>query len=207
MRGHGHSPLTQAVGRLKMNNSAQKAQSIVGTNKGMNNGVERPELDFYPTPRRGTSALLEVETFEGDIWECACGDGMMGKVLEEKYKVVSTDIEPRGYGSELDFLKSADLLAPNIVTNPPFVIAQEFAEHALGLGCNKLALLCKLAFLEGVARSSWLETTPLKAVYVFKRRLKFTRNGDENIKGGGMIAFAWFVWERGYSGKPMVEWL
>jgi hypothetical protein len=44
-------------------------------------------------------------------------------------------------------------------------------------------------------------------VYDFNRSLNFTRNGDEKIKGGGMIAFAWFVWERGYSGKPMVEWL
>ncbi len=190
-----------------MNNSAQKAQSIVGTNKGMNSGVERPELDFYPTPRRGTTALLEVESFVGDVWECACGDGMMSKVLEEKYKVISTDIEPRGYGEQKDFLLSSDLLAPNIITNPPFVIAQEFAEHALGLGCKKLALLCKLAFLEGVSRSAWLETTPLKAVYVFKRRLKFTRNGDENIKGGGMIAFAWYVWEREYSQEPVIRWL
>lgn len=190
-----------------MSNSAQKAQSIVGTNKGQNNGVERPELDFYPTPRRGTLALLEVEQFTGDIWECACGNGMMSKVLEEKYKVISTDIEPRAYGEQKDFLLSSDLLAPNIVTNPPFILAQEFAEHALGLGCEKLALLCKLAFLEGIERSTWLETTPLKNVYVFKKRLKFTRNGDERIKGGGMIAFAWFVWESGYSGKPMVGWL
>jgi methylase of polypeptide subunit release factors len=190
-----------------MNNSAQKAQSIVGTNKGMNNGVERPELDFYPTPRRGTTSLLNVESFDGEIWECACGDGMMSKVLEEKYKVISTDIEPRGYGNQLDFLTSTNLLAQNIVTNPPFILAQEFSEHALGLGCNKLALLCKLAFLEGIERSTWLETTPLKFVYVFKKRLKFTRNGDEKIKGGGMIAFAWFIWERQYSQEPVIRWL
>ena len=190
-----------------MSNSAQKAQSINGYNKGTNNGVERPALDFYPTPRRGTTALLEVENFTGDIWECACGDGRMSKVLEEKYKVISTDIEPRDYGSQLDFLNSTDLLAPNIITNPPFIFAQDFAEKAFSLGCDKLALLCKLAFLEGVSRSEWLESTPLKKVYVFKRRLKFVRNGDESIKGGGMLAFAWFVWERGYSGKPMIGWL
>lgn len=190
-----------------MDGATRKAQSIVGTNKGMNSGIERPTLDFYPTPKRGTFALMDVEYFHGGIWECACGDGMMSRVLEEKYQVISTDLEPRGYGSQLDFLNSQDLLSPNIVTNPPFIMAQEFAEHALGLGCNKLALLCKLAFLEGVSRSAWLETTPLKVVHVFKRRLKFTRNGDENIKGGGMIAFAWFVWEREYSDKPSINWI
>jgi len=81
----------------------KRAQSIAGTNKGMNSGVERPELDFYPTPRRGTESLLSVESFVGNIWECACGDGMMSKVLEEQYTVISTDIEPRGYGQAMDF--------------------------------------------------------------------------------------------------------
>lgn len=187
--------------------SVKRAQSIAGTNKGTNSGIERPELDFYPTPRRGTESLLGVECFSGSLWECACGDGMMSRVLEEKYDVISSDIEPRGYGFQMDFLSSDKLLAPNIVTNPPFVMAQEFAQHALSLQCEKLALLCKLAFLEGVSRSTWLESTPLKVVHVFKRRLKFTRNGDENIKGGGMIAFARFVWEKNYTGRPEINWI
>jgi hypothetical protein len=193
-----------------MDISVKRAQSIVGTNTGTNHGIARPAMDFYPTPRRGITSLLEVEDFDGDIWECACGDGAISKVLEVyQYTVISTDIEPRGYGTQQDFLSLTlpDLLAPNIITNPPFTMAQEFAERALKLGCTKLALLCKLAFLEGVSRSAWLETTPLKAVYVFKRRLKFTRNGDENIKGGGMIAFAWFIWERGHALEPVIRWL
>jgi hypothetical protein len=189
-------------------NDYKRSQSIVGTNKGKNNGIERPEMDFYPTPPRGTHALCDVDGFPSAIWEPACGDGAMSKVLMERgYDVVSTDIEPRGYGTQLDFLETVELMAPSIVTNPPFTMAEEFAEHALSLGCKKLALLCKLAFLEGVSRSAWLEKTPLAKVYVFKRRLKFTRNGDENIKGGGMIAFAWFVWEKGYTGRPMIGWI
>lgn len=181
------------------------AQSIVGTN----NDGGRPRMDFYPTPERGTLGLLKVESFNGSIWECACGDGAMSKVLETNgYTVISSDAEYRGYGKRLDFFLCGELLAPNIVTNPPFNLSQEFAERALLLGCDKLALLCKLAFLEGVERSIWLSKSPLKNVYVFSRRLKMTRNGEEEIiKGGGMIAFAWFVWERGYTDKPMIGWI
>ena len=29
------------------------------------------------TPDWATEALIEKEKFEGDIWECACGDGAM----------------------------------------------------------------------------------------------------------------------------------
>ena len=36
--------------------------------------------DFFPTPRWATHALIDNEEFEGDIWECACGDGAMSAV-------------------------------------------------------------------------------------------------------------------------------
>lgn len=184
-------------------NSVKRAQSIVGTN----NDGGRPENDFYPTPPVGTLALLKSETFSGDVWEPACGDGSMSKVLESAgYSVISTDLEPRGYGVQGDFFFYASLLAPNIVTNPPFRLAQEFADRALTLGCEKLAMLCKLAFLEGQERGAWFPRTPLKNVYVFSERLMMTRNGEPQT-GSGMIAFAWFVWERGYSGKPMIGWV
>jgi hypothetical protein len=32
------------------------------------------------------------------------------------------------------------------------------------------------------------------------------RNG-EKMKNSGMIAFAWYIWERGYEGKATVGWL
>ena len=179
------------------------AQSIVGTN----NDGGRPHNDFYPTPPEGTLGLLKAESFIGNIWEPACGDGSMSKVIESKgYHVISTDLEPRNYGEQGDFLLSNSLLAPNIVTNPPFRLAREFADHALILGCEKLALLCKLTFLEGQDRGVWFPTTPLKSVYVFSKRLNMYRNGV--VTGScGMIAFAWFVWERDYFGKPMLGWI
>jgi hypothetical protein len=55
--------------------------------------------DFFPTPRWATFALIENEKFEGDIWECACGDGTMSRVLEETgCAVPSSDLYQRGYG-------------------------------------------------------------------------------------------------------------
>jgi hypothetical protein len=183
--------------------AAKRAHSIVG----FSNDGGRPENDFYPTPPEGTLGLLKFETFQGMIWEPACGDGSMSKVLESSgYTVVSTDLEPRGYGAQGDFFFYGMLLAPNIVTNPSFRLAQQFAERALSLGCEKLALLCKLPFLEGQERKPFFLRTKLKQVYVFSERLSMTRNGEEQTSGG-MIAFAWYVWERGYTGKPMIDWI
>ena len=91
---------------------------------GHNSRGDREENDFYPTPETATEALLKKQKFEGNIWECACGDGAISKVLlKHGYKVYSSDLIDRGYGSTgKDFLNS-DLKADNIVTNPPFNLA------------------------------------------------------------------------------------
>jgi hypothetical protein len=62
--------------------------------------------DFFPTPAWATHALLENERFEGEVWECACGDGAMSRVLESRaLPVISSDLYERGYGeSGRDFL-------------------------------------------------------------------------------------------------------
>ena len=179
-----------------------RAQNIVGYSPG------RPKDDFYPTPEHVTQSLLDVELFDGAIWECACGDGAISNVLDDNgYKVYSTDLNNHGFGWHgVNFLKTGQWFAPNIVTNPPFKLAQEFMEHALELGVEKLALFCKLAFLEGQRRSVALEASPLKNIYVFRKRVLLTWRG-EKPRGSGMIAFAWYVWERGYKGKPMVNWI
>ncbi|SFL43618.1 hypothetical protein SAMN04488036_11513 [Shimia haliotis] len=83
---------------------------------------KRAAFEFYPTPPEAVRALLSVERFDGSIWEPACGDGAISKVLiEAGYQVVSTDLIDRGYGQGgLNFLKSTKPLAKNIITNPPY---------------------------------------------------------------------------------------
>ena len=83
---------------------------------------KRAAFEFYPTPPEAVRALLSVESFEGSVWEPACGDGAISKVLEAAgYQVVSTDLIDRGYGAgRQDFLKSDRTFAKNIITNPPY---------------------------------------------------------------------------------------
>lgn len=183
--------------------NVKQAQSIVGYSPG------RPDTDFYPTHPSATRKLLEAERFDGSIWECACGRGDISEVLVDAgYDVYSSDLYNYGYGeSGIDFLTTNDMVCTNIVTNPPFRLATQFLVHAINdLACNKLAMLCKLAFLEGKERSVILEQSPLKNVWVFRKRILLTRNG-EPPRGSGMIAFAWFVWEKGYTDMPRIGWI
>lgn len=169
----------------------------------------REKNDFYPTPPEATISLLGVEKFDGLIWEPACGDGAISELLKAAgYEVVSTDLVDRGYGeSRVDFLMETRSLAPNIVTNPPFKMVTPFIRRSLELTSGKVAMLLRLACLEGAERGELFETTPLARVWVFKRRLQFKRPGWTDTGAGGMTAFAWFVWQKGYEGGPTLGWL
>ena len=169
----------------------------------------RQKDDFYPTPPEATYSLLDREKFIGSIWECACGNGAISKILKEKkYNVYSSDLIDRGYGDTgIDFLKTYRR-TDNIITNPPFKLGTEFVYQACHLASKKVAMLCRINFLEGVARGKMFRNTPLKNVYVFSRRITFI-NPDSGKKshGGGMLAFAWFIWEKGYDNKPTIDWI
>jgi hypothetical protein len=166
--------------------------------------------DFYRTPEWATEALLAREDFLGWTWEPSCGDGSMSRVLNDHgLRVFSSDLYDRGYQPAkypIDFLQQ-DLGVNNIITNPPYNLAQEFVQKALELTDGKVAMLLKLQFLEGAKRKEWFKTTPLRTVYVFSKRLTMYPADGEPPKNSGTTCFAWYVWDHSYSGKPMIEWI
>lgn len=186
---------------------AAQRNRMIGGNTG-----QRQKDDFYPTPSRAVEALLAAESFQGDIWEPACGDGAISKVFEAAgHRVVSSDLVDRGYGETgIDFLMEYRSRAPNIVTNPPFKLAVPFVRKSLELTTGKVAMLLKIAFLEGIERSALFADSPLASVHVFSQRLAFVPGGSRGgrkLDGGGMIAFAWFVWDHAHTGKPTLGWI
>lgn len=175
--------------------------------------ANRPAGDFYKTPRLAVERLLRVEDLNGVTWEPACGDGAISETLRTAGRqVFSSDLYDRGYGVPgIDFLTTRwrPRRVDNIVTNPPFTHVQEFAERALDVARRKVILLCRLLWLEGERRRSFFQRTPLARVWVHSGRINVARNGDQYPGGekGGMIAYAWFVWELGHVGAPTLGWV
>jgi hypothetical protein len=163
--------------------------------------------DFFPTPRWATFALVENEKFDGEVWECACGDGAMSRVLEETgSNVFSSDLFDRGYGEVgLDFL-APTRSAANIVTNPPYNCAEGFVRSGLSQSDKKFALLLRLAFLEGANRAKTIfHSHPPSRVWVFSERITFYPKGVIP-KGTGTTAYAWFVWDKDAPGSTELKW-
>lgn len=108
---------------MTLSNSTVPEKGQISNSAGSNfHFPKRAPFEFYPTPPEAVRALLSVEQFEGSVWEPACGDGAISKVLEKAgYSVISTDLIDRGFGrGGYDFLKSTTPLARNIITNPPY---------------------------------------------------------------------------------------
>ena len=170
--------------------------------------------DYYATDPKAVELLLEQETFYQYIWEPACGEGHMSEVLKAHgYNVRSTDLIDRGYGEGgIDFLKltKEDLkkdFPRDIITNPPYKYAKEFVKHALELSMDgtKIAMFLKLTFLEGQKRRELFRNNPPRVVYVASGRLECALNGAFTDKS--MVAYAWFIWEKGYNGTTQIKWI
>lgn len=171
---------------------------------------ERQADDWYCEPEWCSERLFAVERFEAMVWDPACG---MGRITASARKAGllthESDIADRGCGYRLDFLQSGQPRA-NIVSNPPFGIAEAFVKRALVLAENKVAMLLPANWVQGDKRSRWLATTPLRRVWFIAPRPSMPP-GDA-IKAGlkpgnGTTDYCWMVWLQGFDGWPELRWL
>jgi hypothetical protein len=164
--------------------------------------------DLYETPACATEALLRVESLPGAVLEPACGPGAIVKVLKAHgHSVHAYDVMDYGWGHLVaDFLTSHPIAYPSaIVTNPPYQLAEKFVRHALRC-CPLVIMLLRLAFLESVRRTDILEHSGLARIHLFRNRLPMMhRAGWDGPKASSAMPFAWFVWERGYSGPTTID--
>lgn len=178
--------------------------------------AERESKDFYATDPRAIDLLIKKVWLPKQILEPACGSGCLSVRLEELgYDVKSYDIVDRGYGEKKDFFSITQPPFTGdyaIVTNPPYKFAKEFVLHAIelvpvgGLVC----MFLKTTFAEGKGRfNSLFRIYPPLAVLQCVERVLCAKNGDFKTrkKEGSAVAYAWWVWKRGHTGRTTLDWI
>jgi len=168
-----------------------RSSTIIG---GASSQHGRNAADFYATPPECTSILLENYggLFTGGrVWEPACGDGAISKILEaDGLDVVSTDLHDRGYGKAgMNFLTS-DCSCQSIITNPPFHLAAEFIERAVQKEVP-FAMLLKATYWHAAKRTELFNRTmPLAVIAMSWRPAMSPERGKS-----GTMDFIWTVWK------------
>lgn len=168
--------------------------------------IDRPADDFYPSPRGAIVPFLRAEPLRNRVWEPACGDGAMARVLQEfGYDVVATNLTDRGYGERgVDFLATTELPpgVKTIITNPPNYCLDQFIAHAIALRPDMVAIFTKTVLLEGDARYRLIfRHGTLGRLYQMVDRVVFYAGDSPKSEQPGWSkgAFAWFVfWPRAW---------
>lgn len=169
---------------------------------------KRRELDFYPTPANVTVALIEflLEKYAlipiKGVWEPACGDGAMSKVIEsyEFLSVFSSDLRYTSYGTGgVDYLKTA---IPDgiqaVITNPPFNLSAEFIKKATS-EAKLVCMLLKSQYWHARNRYELFKENPPAYVLPLTWRPDFLEHEKKpgEKKGAPTMEVAWSVWIEG----------
>lgn len=175
-------------------------------------------LDDFPTMPWGGRALCEQLRGRGlllaaDVClEPAANRGYLARGLNDYFSaLVLSDVHDYGAGYDV-----RDFLFPNltepmpvnwIITNPPFRLAQQFAERAHELAPN-YALLVRSAFLEGQARHEGLfSKRPPNLILQFTERLPMNR-GVCHAAMTTATAYCWLVWTHRMDLRPCIfDWI
>lgn len=171
---------------------------------------DRETHDYYATDPVAMELLLKEEELR-NVWECACGEGHLCGVLDAHGVLGrSSDIVDRGYGETADFLSPGiTSWDGDIATNPPYKYALEFCRKGLDIVSEgrKVCMFLRLQFLEGKSRKGFFMKHPPHTVYVASSRIRCAINGDFKPKASSAVAYAWFVWRKGYTGETHVKWI
>lgn len=175
----------------------------------------RAAYDFYPTPPEATLALLSAETFDGTVWEPACGEGHIAKVLAERgHEVIATDLVDHGFGqSGRDFLAEREPLAKHIITNPPYGrgLGDAFCRHAIALTGKtggKVAMLLPVQSLCHPLRHPFFIAHPPAVIYALDE-CQCWPYGDESRATPSLRRqrYCWMVWKHLSPRDTSMRWL
>jgi len=168
---------------------------------------QRPEGDFYPTPRSllwVAEAMLRAELCDEEtVFEPCSGDGALSSELQKLgFTVAENDLYRGGY----DYLE-VPCDYRQVVTNPPFSLWDSFVAKAKR-EADKVIMIGRLNYFGTTSRLHNGTWDGLKSAWMFTRYVDYrTPERQDGLFHVGAMATAWFVWERGFTAHPTMHFL
>ena len=191
-------------------------RKICGVGYNMHSAMEAvDELDIPACAIDVTSFNLSsfiYRNFYGKIMYCVHRNeynNVLNNFMNLSYEEMREVMRKRNGNKGLSSIDFRDkYMADNIITNPPYKIALDFVLRAKQQSKKKIAMFLKTVFLESEKRYEMFQDKefPLKVVYQFCKRVSLYKGGVK-MKNSGMIAYAWYVWDKNYKGEPIIKWI
>ncbi len=177
-------------------------------------GETRQNEDFYATHPMAIPPLMKVLGWENGgkhVYEPGCGKGHLSEMLRlYGHTVVATDLIDRGYGiGGIDFLSNTIYDNDSydaVIMNPPYKVALEFIQKSIKIAPIVCAFL-RIAFLESSKRREFFEQHPPRFVAVFTERIPSSKDAVFDPKESSAVCYAWFIWQRDFTGRPEILWI
>jgi hypothetical protein len=163
----------------------------------VDSNYERKDRDLYETPAWVTQAL---------IWEPACGNGAIVRVLADNgYHVHATD----KVDGEDFFATNDSHGSDGIVTNPPYTDSAVFVQHAIDLMMPRsgyVAMLLPIDYDSAKSRRELFADCPVFAgkIVLLRRIVWFER--DDGKRAQPSENHAWYLWSWTPHGRPTIRY-
>ena len=181
---------------------------------------ENIAYDFYETPKWATEKAIKAMLRDGIlskkeyVYEPCVGAGAITGVLE-KYEfenIEASDIQTADYIKGMkgvDVYEVEDNACDVVITNPPYNLMTKgnmLAEFQR-IAEKKVILLLNIFYLSSKERKQMLKNSNLRHIYIHSDRVTMFPYGQERPKNGGTKMYAWYVWDKEYTGKPTLSWI
>ena len=201
------------------NGNSKSVYSTMATNSHSKN--ERETHDFYATSPVAIDMLLNSmpELYAYEIREPATGHGHMVKRMRELgLTVQATELINRSsenmliddceFGVDFLTLDLGEQFNGAIVTNPPYKYAEEFIRKGIDIVADNcyVCMFLPIRYLEGKQRKKLFKELPPLKVIISSSRIECAPNGDFSKGNGSAAGYAWYIWQKGFNGKPIIEW-
>lgn len=187
----------------------------------------RMDGDRYWTQPWLTSALLEMGSVPGVIWEPAAGRGDISKVLEDFGRVVvcsdidMSEYEPHNDDFVCDFLETTTVptfgtltQVEGIVTNPPYNVPRGVAEKFVRHGLDLMRQDNELRFMAMLLRSEFCNARTRRDLFgecpeytteiVLTSRPRWDWWFRDKPLASPRHNFSWFIWEEDDGGPVII---
>ncbi len=170
----------------------------------------RNDDDWYVEPADCVHALFDAVQFTGAIHDPCCGGGTIPKVAAERgFNAAGSDIKDRG---SPNFIGVRDFLADmtwrdNIVSNPPYNLAEPMFKHACMHARRKVAFVLRISFLCGQKRRDTLfKLFRPSEVVILSKRPSMPPGGSGIPAKNGTTDYCWIIWDRCAVGETIMKW-